>query len=116
MSILINIILEYYFRNNIIIQKTDRRIPFTLQIPKKRNVYSAPAVRSVRLKRCKHDFPLRPAASGEKGVPTAAGGRGESPSPESGLLGINPLGDELNLAYCGRSSTMPIKRISSGFQ
>ena len=32
-------------------------------------------------------------------MPTAAGGRGESPSPESGLLGINPLGDELNLAY-----------------
>lgn len=32
-------------------------------------------------------------------MPTAAGGRGESPSPESGLLGINPLGDGLNLAY-----------------
>ena len=32
-------------------------------------------------------------------MPTAAGGRGKALPPESGLLGINPLGDELNLAY-----------------
>ena len=36
-------------------------------------------------------FPQRSAA-GEKGVPTAAGGRRESPSPESGLLGAGPAG------------------------
>jgi len=29
---------------------------------------------------------------GEKGVPTAAGGRGESPSPESGLPGPSIAG------------------------
>ena len=63
---------------------------FCVQIPKKRNVYSAPAVRSVRLKRCKHDFPLRPAASGEKGVPTAAGGRGGKPFPRERSAGNQP--------------------------
>ena len=55
-----------------------------MQIPENRCIYSAPAVRSVRLKRCKYEIPHGARYREKRGVPTATGGKeGKSFPPKA---------------------------------